>query len=188
MKFLFLLLIPVGLFAQTKPIESVLGVKFGVSSASVRAIAKARGGVVNISRSKDPNTLTYDNLKVGGRKTYVVTFQFVNDKVYQILVFFLSEKDPLSIDLYNDIRNDLVSVYGESEETRNFKSPYEKDDGFEITALKGGYATIEDLWLDKVNSTGIQLSIGDSLLITLRYQDGKLFEEFRKNNNPLKDF
>ena len=189
MRYLFILLLfPLGLFAQTKPIESALGVKFGASKESVQAIVKARGGTPDLSDSKNPNTLNYKNLKVGGRLTYSVTFQFVNNKVYQILIFFTSEKDPLSIDLYNDIRNDLVSVYGESEETRNFKSPYEKGDGYEITALKGGYATIEDLWLDPVNETGIKLSINDILLIILRYQDGKLFEANRKNNNPLKDF
>jgi len=74
MRFLFILLFPLGLFAQTKPIESVIGVKFGVSSTTVRAIAKARGGIVNTSMTNDANSLTYNNLYVGGRKTYAVTF------------------------------------------------------------------------------------------------------------------
>ncbi len=49
-----------------------------------------------------------------------------------IIIVFKSGKDPLTKDLYNYIRNDLVSVYGESINIRNFKSPYEKDDGLKI--------------------------------------------------------
>jgi hypothetical protein len=59
-----------------------------------------------------------------------------------IIIVFNSEKDHLGIDLYNCIRNDLVSVDGESIKTRNFKSPYKKDYGYVNLALKLGYATL----------------------------------------------
>jgi len=170
-----LLLIPFLGFSQTtKPIDGFLGIKFGTSRADVIIAIKAKGGVLLDQSTQD--RLIFTGISLGSRSTYYFEADMVNDKAYQGTFVFKPENDPAALTDFSSLSADISEIYGKGKAYRIFKSPYKDGDDDEISAIRGGYATINTSWgKDKDNS--ISLYITNKLTIMLSYQDAALSAE-----------
>jgi hypothetical protein len=167
-----LLLIPFLGFAQTtKPIEGFLGIKFGSSKADVVAAMKAKGGV--LSTGSSDTRLIFTNVKLGQRMPDWITVYLFNDKSYEAVFYFKPEHEAQTIDNYNSLVSDINGVYGAGSPYKSFKSPYKDGDGYEITALSTGNATIFTNWgSDKGNMIQAVIdTIKNDLYVKLIYID-----------------
>jgi hypothetical protein len=167
-----LLLIPfLGFTQTTKPIEGFLGIKFGSSKTDVVAAMKAKGGV--LSSSSTDSRLVFTNVKLGQRMPDWITVFLFNDKLYQGVFFFKPEHEAQTIDNYNSLVSDISGVYGPGNPYKSFKSPYKDGDGYEVTALSSGNATIFTNWgSEKGNLLQAVIdTIKDDLYVKLIYVD-----------------
>jgi hypothetical protein len=167
-----LLLIPFLGFSQTaKPVEGFLGIKFGASKADVVAAMKAKGGV--LSPASTDSQLLFTNVKLGQRMSEWLTVLLYNDKLYKGIFYFKPEHDSQAIDYYNSLVSDISGVYGTGSPYKSFKSPYKDGDGYEVTALSSGNATIFTNWgSDKANMIQAVIDpVKDDLYVLLFYID-----------------
>lgn len=160
-----------------------MGIKFGSSIDTVITVVKSKGGTLDISK---PNQLNASGVKFAGRPTKNISFQFFDNKLYQIFITFNAERPPLTMDLYNNILTDLTSVYGKSVGIRKFNYPFQDDEKRVELALRGGYATISNAWLIRDNT--INLNVDSSLTIGILYIDGKLSDLVNKGKKPIDDY
>lgn len=169
-----ILFISGSIFAQTtKPIDGVLGFKFGAKALDVKNTITAKGGILNISESNYPSSLKFTNVSLGHVKAELTGVKFIDGKAYEVGFIFRIDEGAKTIDVYNDLVNTLTGVYGKGITTRTFKSPYADGDGNELEAIKSGNADISTAWVDKDNAIQIKI-VSQPLVIMLTYQDGKL--------------
>lgn len=153
---LILLLIPFFASAQNQltfpggkelpNISSVIGIPFGKTKAEVITLMKGKG------YSPTPNKesyLSFKNVKYGRYTAASFTLYFYKNKFYHGLIILIPEQKPKVYDEYNELVSTLSEKYGEPVSIREFKTPYKDGDGYEETAVTGGYATINDNWLNK---------------------------------------
>lgn len=172
-----LLLLPYVVFPQTlKPINQVLGIKFGTSKSATLAAIKAKGGVLN-TVSKN-GTYIFNNIKFGGRKTTNMAAFFSQGKFYSAIMLFKADSYPQTIDYYNDLVTNINSLYGTGQETKNFSSGFADGDGNELTAIQEGHADYKTLWHDDDNDI-ITVAIDKSLIIELVYESEALSRSAR---------
>jgi len=185
-----LLIIPFLGMSQTKiPIDGFLGIKFGSSKQAVIAAIKAKGGVFvkDIPGNKGS---VFAKVKLGSRETATFVVKFVDDKAYCALFSFEPAEQPKSIDYYNNLVADITEKYGPGKSEAVFKEPFKMGDGYEITAIQGGYVNMFTDWDSADHS--IQVSVdhdGDDISITLTYTDDKLetIAEARKKAKQSSD-
>jgi hypothetical protein len=181
----FLLIPFLGISQTTKPIDGFLGIKFGTSKAEVIAAIKAKGGVLSGDATGDD--LTFTGVDLAQRSSVQFMVSFYNDKAYQAAFFFKPDNEPGTIDYYNALVNDIAGVYGKGNPTKTFKSPYEDGDGYEVTALEGGYASFFTDWESDNNLLQATIRpIQDDLYILLFYID-KTIEAQAKAAEKAKD-
>lgn len=168
--------------AQEKQIDSFLGIKFGSSKAQVLKAMSARGSTLDLAKSNG-DFQNYKNVKIGTRKVDVFSIRFVDDKVFQADFYFIPELEAKTIDLYNDIVEDVTNVYGTGSPFKNFQHPYEDGDGFELSAIKLGKATYNTYW-NRINS--IVVSIIPAMAVKLEYQDDVLVKVAIEKQNQIK--
>jgi hypothetical protein len=190
MKFLLLLLIIINVEVVRSQNDSLpelkgaLGLTFGCSKQQANTILTQKGGVMDKVNSKN-DIIIFDKLKFGVRKPEFVSLKFVNNKLYEINIYF-STMESLTQELYNSVRSDIEKKYFEGECYRNFDGIYHDGDGYEMQAVKLGYAKINCFWTNFKNNTServIQLGIDVGLLVVLTYQDTKILEEKIKQND-----
>lgn len=175
---LMLLVIPIGVFCQQfSSITGLLGIEFGSSKEKVIQVMKSRG------YSPDPKSknLTFDNVKFGAFDKCYVMFSFIENKFYQagiILPDFLEAK---ILEQYYKLNTEISIKYGEGNSYSDFTYPYEKGDGYEVTAIKLGKANYRTYWTDEIGA--IESSISSNMFVIVTYQDNKLIEEAIKKRN-----
>jgi len=178
---IFLLIASVNtLSAQNDTIEikGALGLTFGMSKLQVQNILTKKGGIIDKAHSKQ-NVIVYDKVKFGVRATDFLLLKFVNNKLYEITAEFSCIK-PKTQELFDLIKSDIETKYQTGACYRDFKSPYTDGDGYEITAIQGGYASITCYWSSTKKDAIIALEINESLSVVLTYQDNKLIDEKEK--------
>ncbi|HEK20987.1 MULTISPECIES: hypothetical protein [unclassified Mucilaginibacter] len=162
-----------GVTVQTlKPIQGVLGIKFGSDLATVTEAVKTKGGVINRAGSK-PDRLFVENISLGTKKSEYVIFLFIDNKMYGAAFVFKPELKPQLVDSYNALVKDISSVYGEGRSVKDFKPPYEEGDGYEVQAITTGNASFLTYWINDDKSQ-INIMPQPDGTILLGYKDGKL--------------
>jgi hypothetical protein len=167
-----LLLIPfLGISQTTKPIDGVLGIKFGDTREQAIATIKARGGIPN-APGANPNFQTFSNIKLGHRDAFGAYITMLDDKVYWIGIMFNIELEAQVIDYYNNLVKDISDVYGQPTRiVKAFKDPYKDGDGFETQAISTGNANYITFWTSGDNS--IEVFITTKLKVVVNYYDNK---------------
>lgn len=183
-----LLLLLIGLanvcFAQ-QDVTSFYSVPFGSTKAEVILLMKEKGYILKPSASK---YLTFEKIRYGLRTAHSASFYFYNNKLYKGLILFLPELESKILNTYTGIAEELTEKYGDGESTEDYTTPFEKGDGYFLTALKTDKLQINTEWIKPSGS--IELSIAPSTLISISYQDRKLAnqaynEQKTKTNNDL---
>lgn len=150
-----------------------IGLEFGASRNNVIEILQYRGGSIDKSMSND-EMLVFDNIKIGGRKTIYISTWFVDNKLFEINVYFSPSLDPAVQQLFDEIKENLENKYGKSMCVRNFKGVYKDGDGYELQALRGGYADIVCWWNSFIDGNTIILKITTTLDVHINYQSDEL--------------
>ena len=193
--FTFLLLTTVTSYSQ-ESLDGVWGIKFGTSVDSAKAIANKKTGTAP-KISDEGNVLTYSGCTFGSRKAELVKLLFWEKKLYGARIFFFPETDPEILSLYNNIKRDISEKYWSPQvSVESYKYPYEKGDGHELTAIKGGYSTIGSIWYFPESSKAagkgtILLTVEPKIWIEMQYSDDNLSKEIdkklkEKKNNDFK--
>lgn len=184
-----LLFIPfLGISQTTKPIDGVLGIKFGDTKQQAIATIKARGGIPG-APGANPDFLTFSNVKLGHRNSDYAYINTLDNKVYWVGLVFKIELEAQVIDYYNSLVKDISDVYGPPTKIyKTFKDPYKDGDGFETQALSTGNADYETYWMAGDNT--ISVFITPKLQIVVNYYDQKTKEiaDKRKKDKEKADF
>jgi len=174
-----LLLIPFFGMSQTaKPIEGVLGIKFGSNKADVIAAVKAKGGTFDAATSNNER-LFFDNVKLGQRTSNTFQVQLLNDKVYYAGFVFHPENDPEIFTYYQSLVNDISDIYGKGNSQSVFKSPYKNEDSEseKLTAIQTGYSSIYTNWVN--DGKRITVYITSKLQVIISYMDDAVMAEIK---------
>jgi len=169
-----LLLIPfLGVSQTKKPIDGFLGIKFGSSRLAVIAALNAKGGIL-YKKETTADMLVYKNIKLGNRDAGMFVVKFINDKSFEADFVFDPGEDAHTLEYYYGLVNDLNANYGTGDSKKTFKDPYndEDEDNIKINAITHGNAEYVTYW--KSNNHFIKATIGESLAVTLIYQEGSL--------------
>jgi hypothetical protein len=169
-----LLLIPLLGISQTKkPIDGFLGIKFGSSRPAVIAALNAKGGVL-YKKETTADMLVYKNIKLGHRDAGLFVVRFIDGKSFEADFVFDPGEDAHTLEYYYSLVNDINENYGAGDSKKTFKDPYndEDEDNIKINAITHGNAKYVTYW--KSNNNFIKAVIGESLAVTLVYQDGGL--------------
>ncbi len=160
-------------------LEGFLGIKFGTSSEDVKDFMFTKPNCTIDLENSDNNQLFFEGAKFAGREPLFILFKFVDNKFHTACVLIKPKLESQTIDLYNEIKNEVNEKYYKTEEDyETYKYPYEKNDGHTETAIELGKATFSAFW--KFNSSSdenyIALSITEGLHIKINYQDGSLVQ------------
>ncbi|HYD22212.1 MAG TPA: hypothetical protein VEB40_12105 [Flavipsychrobacter sp.] len=175
--FSFLLLIPVFSFGQK--LDGCWGLKFYAGQAHVKSEISSKTGRDPETKSNE-NLLYYKDCEFAGRHAQEILLLFFNDSLYGMEVVFVPGKEPDILNLYSNIKDELVRKYWFPQlEAERYEYPFEKGDKYYLTAIQGGYVTIGSIWYfprqGKENVDGeIMLNVKDTLRIKLTYRDGLL--------------
>jgi hypothetical protein len=171
---LALLLIPFFGFSQTtKPIEGFMGIKFGSSKAEVIAAMQAKG--LTQSQIDKPDILIFNNPVLGTKTASAMSVLFVNDKAFEANILFTPDADDHAIIFYNNLVDDINSVYGKGEDHKDFRGSFKEGDGYELTAIQGGDADYYTTWRSGTNRIKVKISV--KLTTVLIYVDNTLSDE-----------
>ena len=166
-------------FAQTE-LTGAMGLTFGMNPNSVQSVMEKKGGIVKTLKN---GKFIITNVIMGTKKPAMVLCDFVNNKLFDIGIYFTPSLEAKTQDLYDEISEIIVSKYGKGESIRHFKGIYTDDDGYEMQAVKLGNADIVTYWSKFLNNNAICLQIyplTESLYVKLTYQDDRLAAEAEK--------
>ena len=170
---LILFLLPYLASAQKKSIDGFMDIPFGSDSATVKAVALAKGGV-KLSEFTKKDQLGFSNLTLSQRPVLEFIVRFVDNKASDGY-FFFEYDDDIILESYNNLIGDITAVYGKPSETNNFD---DLNNTNKIKKLRSGNIVIKTVWISK-NKNAISLTItpiGQSLQLMLRYEDDSLLD------------
>jgi hypothetical protein len=111
-----------------------------------------------------------------------------------VSVYFKPPLEARTRQRYDDIKGELNGKYFvTTSDYRLLKSPSLDGDGYEMSAVRQGLATISAYWMfDRIDGyqNSISREIDEDLCVVLAYQDGKLIKEkieFDKSKS-IKDY
>jgi hypothetical protein len=180
-KLIFLLILPLYIYGQEKPIDKFIGIPFNSSRVSVLEQIKLKGGdPVEVS---DTTIIGAIGIKFAGRTTDLISLRMHNDKFFQGVIILDPELEGKTIEYFITIRNELTEVYGKGKQLTSFQSPYRVGDGYELTAVQTGKGQIASSWTYE-NQAGdknwISIDITPDLKIRLTYTEGTTYKEASK--------
>jgi len=188
---LLFFILTVGSLAQhsTETLNPPLGLTFGQSKEQAKLILNTKGGTIDPEYC-NAEQLCYDRIRIGTFQSSFIIARFVDNKLWDVDVYFVSDPESKTFDLFHELRMTLTSKYGTPNRCKSeFNGIYKDGDGYELLAVKAGYADICCVWAYMSNSM-IMLTIPTSLAITLSYIDGALavyvdIKQGQKNNNDF---
>lgn len=176
---LYFLLISLASFCQSK-LDAPLGLIFSSNRATVKSNLSSKDGVFDKeSKHIYGTSLIYNDIKIGSLKSETSIFKFVDDKLFEVNLFFSPTHNNEIQDIYDDICKIIFDKYGKGESFRNFKYPYEDKADDQIIAMKKGYADITTFWLKFSDSDAITAKIlpfDEDIEVKLSYQSGNLLK------------
>lgn len=167
-------------------VTGMLGVSFGKTPSEVVLQMKQKGYLPKQSKA---GYLTFSNVKFGIYSNVTVAYYFHNNKFFHGLVLLVPDKEPKVIDLYYDVVSAFTEKYGRGNQIREFRSPFKEDDGYEVTAIQGGYATYKTTW-PYLGIGMASIEISDNLIIAINYYHYKMSVEAEKEskNKNMADY
>ncbi len=178
---LFILLIPLTLFAQSKKsIDGFLEIPFGSDSATVKNVFLSKGATEDYPSNKK-DIIVFRNFIFSDRYVFSCVIKFVDNKVFEAVFLFsdFAEKDILGY--YDNISADITSIYGIGQVNNNFRSS--ENNSTRIGRLISEREFCKTIWQSK-NNNAMTLdfeSVDNSLIIRLVYEDDDLI-----NKSPAK--
>lgn len=197
MKSIFVLLMLASLCGNAQELESVWGLKFGISKDSAKKIVnKKTGKLPEASQVKD--VVMYKKCQFGGQDAYLIKLSFYQNKLYGCEVDFIPDKEPQLLSLYRTLQNSITSKWFSPQyDVEDYKYPYKKEneEGERVIAITGGYATIMSVWVfprtaDRNMKGAITLNVNSGGYIELLYIDGEISKDAaaQSNNTNSNDF
>ncbi len=182
-------------YGQTNVQDSLTGfwgIPFGCSESKAVEILKQKRLLPTkgfLSGVKELQTLTLDDANFGNRKSLSINLLFANNKFCRAKVYYDTDT-PHIMDDFESVKKNLEAKYSQTETLSKFKSPYEKGDGHEETALRLGYAELICAWLFNNNSNIILATknVKSGVYLEVCYQDDKLIGEAITLQNKNNDF
>lgn len=167
-------------------VSSVIGIPFGKTKAESIVLMKAKGYILIPSKE---DYLSFKNVKYGNYKAASFTLYFYKNQFFHGLVILIPDQEPKALDEYDELVSTITEKYGASDEVREFKSPFIDGDGYELTAIKGGYTDIKNNWSNLAIGI-ISTKINKSTLITIDYYNKELARKAlsEQKEKNLKDF
>jgi hypothetical protein len=169
----------ISLFAQPE-LTGAMGITFGLNTNTVQSLMEKKGALVKTLKN---GKLLITNVTMGTKKPDMVICEFINNKLFDISIYFSPTVEAKTQELYDEISGIIVSKYGAGESYRRFKGIYSDGDGYEMQAVKLGNADIVTYWSKFINKNAIALQIyplNNSLCVKLTYQDDRLAAEAEK--------
>lgn len=167
-------------------LDDFLDVPFGSAAEDVKQRISLRYDSVFDEANSNTDTLFFNGISFGGRPTRFILLLFHENKFCKACVYFRADNENRVLPTYLEIKDELNKKYFKSEQDyQNFKSPYDKDDGFTITAIAKDKADFSCYWNFKSNGIEedyISLKINDDLDIVLAYENGDLMEQLITRN------
>lgn len=170
---MILLLIPTFIYAQDPAtIIGILGVEFGTTKEYVILKMKEKGATISLS---EDDAVYFLHVKFGVFEGCTASFFFLENKLYQGQLILPVVIEANLIDQYKKVNAELAKKYGAGDEYEEYKYPFAKGDGLEITAIKLGKATVKSYWTKNKNNISTQILKDMFVLVT--YQDRILINE-----------
>jgi hypothetical protein len=167
-------------------LDDFLDVPFGSSAETVKQRISLRYDSIFDEANSNADTLFFNGISFGGRPTRFILLLFHENKFCKACVYFKSENESLVIPTYQAIKEEINKKYFKTKQDyENFKSPYEKEDGFTITAIAKDKADFSCYWnflSDGIEEDYISLKINDDLDIVLAYENGDLMDQLINKN------
>jgi len=165
-------------------IEHIYGFNWGLSKDQVYAFITTFQGGVLLGEGKGYSTFTMDG---NTQKPYILEFRFINDKLFQTLIGYVSidvanvkvDKFVIPLPDFNIINETLLTTYGKPTSIeRTFKGGFVDGDGKEVEAIKKGQATISTEWiLSNGNSVSVKILYNKAIFVLVTYTNGTLNNE-----------
>ena len=133
---------------------------------------KARRGILD--KVKLANALSFSNVSLGRRKSDTFIVNFVDRKAYSADFSFKPQDDYHAIEYYDDLVEDMNTVYGTGESTKKYTSPASESDKNQMGDLLTGGAEYTTVWRaanDNLIVATIRKTDDDDLVIDLSYID-----------------
>lgn len=175
--------------------DNIYGLRWGISKDDTYSLITTQQGGVLLGQGKGYSTFTMDQ---NTEKPYMLEFRFINDKLFQILVGYVSidvinqkvDKYVIPLPDFNNISETLLITYGQpTSNERVFKGGYVDGDGREVEAIKKGQVTISTNW-DKPNGNSVSVKIlyNKTILVLVTYTNGTLYDEALKQKVKIHDY
>lgn len=175
-----------GSFSQSNTMTSVLGIELGSSKSQVRDLLMSKQPECKVYSTTDVS-MTFENVKWGAYKTYLVIFQFSEDKLHTAMIFLEPDHCQNVFTLYDDVCEILSERYFTTDKKiERYSYPYERGDKYKYTEsmVKNGKVTMQSFWTFNTRNTpendddnNIKVAVSDDCLVIVTYQDGVLIKE-----------
>lgn len=166
----------------------ILGLTFGSSQAACKAVLAKRSDFKMLKYDSDNNILDFGGGVVSGRKAVLLILAFTSDRLYGIDFKLPPSSEPRLLDNFKSIEAEISQKYGQPVDiTRDYKSPYRENDGYELSAIKNGYVTINNTWLIGKDDTAflISLRLDEDTSSSLNYVYVPLLKTIPKKETEL---
>lgn len=162
-----------GLTLSSQELTGFWGLKFGSSiSQAENYMATKPGCVLGPVDGKD-DLLMYKGGTFAGKDIDFIALQFYKGAFYSGVVFLTPATEERAIPIYKELKADLTAKYSAPQKDyENYKYPYEKGDGHELTAIKLEKLKLTSLWF--FDNASITLSISKDLQPALFYSETKM--------------
>jgi hypothetical protein len=177
-------------FAQERG-TALGGVPFGTSPSAVAA-AMTDFGLTPAAVKEDQTTVALDRMfagKIDGREVLVVAMFDANEALEKMLVSFITS-DAECLQFYRDFKVALLQEFGDTHaDVEDWKAPYDggRHVGREEKAIRSGRGFVGATWdrddLDGIS--GMSLSVGGNLTVTLAYESSKWARELDRRRKLL---
>ena len=172
-----------------KKIDNFLGAPFGSSISSVKEFFNRSYDTVFDEKLSDNDCLFFNGVKYEGRATTLVLLHFVNDKFAKGSAFMKAANENEILPMFRQLVNEInAKYYITDQDYANYTAPFEKDDGYSITAIAKDKLTVSAYWnFVSANKEDdyITARINNDMEIIVSYEDGYLMNllvEGRKNS------
>lgn len=163
-----------------KRLDNFLDAAFGSSMEDVKQKISLRYDSVFDEANSNATTLFFNEIIYNGRATKFILLLFHENKFCKACVYFKTEGESVVLPTYQRIKEEINTIYYKTDaDYENFTSPFEKGDGFTLTAIAKGKADFCCYW--NFTSTGtaddyISLKISDDMDIILAFENGDLMD------------
>ncbi len=174
--------------AQDTQMKGVLSLEFGMTKEKVKDVILSKQPESKVY-SSTPVSMTFQDVKWGAYKTFLMICQFSDDDRLHTVMFFLKPDHCSNIfTLYDEVTGIMTNKYNApSTNLEHYRYPYEKKDKYRYTEtmVKNGKVIMTSLWKFDIYNTPenendnnfIKIAVVDDCMVQVMYQDGILIDQ-----------